>query len=191
MMKKTTFWGFFFSTDGAKIPSFSFIPLFHRFCNTNKCKFAVSLFPRARITGVLHFSLSQVSQLLAYNAVNDSVIDFLLFSLTVWEPLFLKKSFRGVEVVWRMCGENPPKMRREKKLVWHLWQQKTTSLLEGARILVCACVCVPMRVASLEDSFRCCTTVASHSMDKVVGQWQIISIPCCFARWRYQIRGRL
>ena len=84
MMKKNYFLRItFFSTDEAKILSFSFIPLFHRFCNTNKCKCAVSLFPRARVTGILLFFLSQVSQLLAYNAVNDSVIYVLLFSLTV------------------------------------------------------------------------------------------------------------
>ena len=34
-------------------------------------------------TGVLHFSLSQVSHFLVYYAVNDSVIAVLLFSLTL------------------------------------------------------------------------------------------------------------
>ena len=68
---------------GLKFPPFHSFLFVHRFCNTNKCKCAVSLFPRARVTGILLFFLSQVSQLLAYNAVNDSVIDVLLFSLTV------------------------------------------------------------------------------------------------------------
>ena len=83
MMKKVLLGEYFFRPMATKIPLFSLIPLFHRFCNTNKCKFAVSLFPRARVTRILLFFLSQVSHLLSYNAVNDSVIDVLLFSLAV------------------------------------------------------------------------------------------------------------
>ena len=127
------------------ISLFSIIPHFHRFCNTNKCKFAVSLFPRARITGVLHFSLSQVSHFLAYYVVNDTIIAVLSFPLTIRERSFLKKSFRGVEIVWRMCGENPPKMRREKKLVWHLWQQKN-NIAAGRRALTRVCACHRVRI---------------------------------------------
>lgn len=74
MMIKVLFGEYFFRPMATKIPSFSLIPLFHRFCNTNKCKFAVSFFPRARVPGVLHFSLSQVSHFLVYYLANDSVI---------------------------------------------------------------------------------------------------------------------
>ena len=83
MMKVKTSWEYFFRLMKTIISLFSIIPHFHRFCNTNKCKFAVSLFSRARVTGVLHFSLSQVSHFLVYCFVNDSVIAVLLFSLTV------------------------------------------------------------------------------------------------------------
>ena len=73
--------------------------------------------------------------------------------------------------MWDECVEKIPLKSGEKRN----WcdtcdSKKTTSLLEGARVLVRACVCVPMRVASREDSFRCCTTAASHARDKVVGQ---------------------
>ena len=83
MMKKVLLGEYFFRPMATKIPSFSLIPLFHRFCNTNKCKYAVSFLPRAHVSRVLHFSLSQVSHFLTYFIVNDSVIDVLLFSLTV------------------------------------------------------------------------------------------------------------
>ncbi len=83
MMKKVLLGEYFFRPMATKIPSFSLIPLFHRFCNTNKCKYAVSLLPRARVLRVLHFSLSQVSHFLTYFIVNDSVIAVLSFSLTI------------------------------------------------------------------------------------------------------------
>ena len=67
---------------GLKFPpfhSFLFFTDFATLTNANVL-FLCSL---ARVTGILLLFLSQVSQLLAYNAVNDSVIDVLLFSLTV------------------------------------------------------------------------------------------------------------
>ena len=188
MMKKNYFLRItFFSTDEAKIPSFSFIPLFHRFCNTNKCKCAVSLFPRARVTGILLFFLSQVSQLLAYNAVNDSVIYVLLFSLTVWESLFLKKSFRGVEIVEWMCGENCPKIGREKKQVWHLWQQKNNIAVgRRAHTRACACVRAHMRESRVEMVAHLCALVRIEPSRMRAAAWggvfDVASL-LLFTRW--------
>ena len=188
--KKLLFEDYFFSTDGAKITSFSFIPLFHRFCNTNKCKCAVSLFPRARVTGILLFFLSQVSHLLSYNAVNDSVIDVFVVLLTVWESLFLKKSFRGVEIVGWMCGENPPKIGREKKLVWHLWQQKN-NIAAGRRAhtRVCACVCAHMRESRVEMVAHLCALVRFEPSRMRVAAWRgvfDVASLLLFTRWTRQ-----
>ena len=138
------------------IPSFSLIPLFHRFCNTNKCKFAISFLPRARVAGVLHFSLSQVSHFLVYCVVNDSVIAVWLSSLTIWEPLFLKKSFRGVEIWGWRCWENSQKRGWENNPVWHLWQQKN-NIAVGRRARTRMCVC--MR-AYAYDRTRMCFDIA-------------------------------
>ena len=83
MMKKVLLGAYFFRPMVTKNSSFSLIPLFHRFCDTNKCKYAVSFLPRARVPRVLHFSLSQVSHVLLYYVVNDSVIAAWLSSLTI------------------------------------------------------------------------------------------------------------
>ena len=83
MMKKVLLGAYFFRPMVTKNSSFSLIPLFHRFCDTNKCKYAVSFLPRARVPRVLHFSLSQVSHFLVYCFVNDTIIAVLSFPLTI------------------------------------------------------------------------------------------------------------
>ena len=132
------------------ISLFSIIPHFHRFCNTNKCKFAISLFPRARVPGVLHFSLSQVSHFLSYYVVNDTIIAVLSFPLTIWDYLFLKKSFRGVWLLgWMWLGKSSKKGVRKQSSVTLVTAKKQHRCWK-ARAYSCmrvyACLCARVRV---------------------------------------------
>ena len=94
MMKVRTSLGILFSTDeDYNFPLFYHSSFFTDFAILTNANFAVSLFSRARVTGVLHFYLSQVSHFLVYYVVNDTIIAVLSFPLTIRERSFLKKSF--------------------------------------------------------------------------------------------------